>query len=119
MTKMMLAVLLLTAAGMAADFNGRWSGGFRVEGGDHDVPQLLLLKQNGNELTGSGGPNESEQYPIENGSVRGQRVQFEITTGEWKFTYDLKANGAKLEGKLELKSLNDRRTATVSLSKSK
>lgn len=117
MTKTILAGLLLTATVMAADFAGRWSGRFRVEGGDHDVPQLLVLKQDGNKLTGSGGPNDSEQYPIENGKIAGDRAHFEITTGEWKFTYDLKAEGRQMKGSLELKSLNDRRTASVTLSK--
>ena len=116
--KALLAVLLLTVSLMAASVTGRWSGQFRVEGGDHDVPQLFILKQDGNKLTGTGGPDESEQYPIENGSVNGDRVRFEITTGEWKFAYDLRTDGAKMKGSLELKSENERRTASVSLSRS-
>jgi len=119
MKKAIIAVFLLTVNVMAASVTGRWSGQFRVDGGDHDVPQLLILKQDGNKLTGSGGPNETEQYPIENGKVNGDRVQFEITTGEWKFTYDVKADGATMKGNLELKSVNDRRTALVSLTKAR
>ena len=117
MKKAVLMVILLTVNVMATNVTGRWSGQFRVDGGDHDVPQLLILKQDGNKLTGTGGPDETEQYPIANGNVNGDRVQFEITTGEWKFTYDIKADGAAMKGNLELKSVNDRRTATVSLTK--
>lgn len=117
MKKATLAVFLLTVNLMATNVTGRWSGRFRVDGGDHDTPQLLIFKQDGNKLTGSGGPNETEQYPIENGKVTGDRVQFEITTGEWKFRYDLNADGASMKGKLELKSVNDQRTALVSLTK--
>jgi len=110
-------VLLLAMYAMAGDLTGKWSGTFRADGADHDVPQLFILKQDGNKLTGSGGPNQSEQYPLENGKVEGDQARFEITTGEWKFSYNLKATGGKMAGALELTSLNDKRTARVSLKK--
>jgi hypothetical protein len=117
MRKAIAVVLLLAMNAMAGDLTGKWSGSFKVDGADHDVPQLLIFKQDGTKLTGSGGPDKSEQYPIENGKVDGDRVGFEITTGEWKFTYSLKASGARMTGSLELKSVNSSRTATVTLSK--
>jgi hypothetical protein len=112
-------VLLLSMSAMAGDLTGKWSGSFRADGADHDVPQFFILKHDGNKLTGTAGPDQSEQYPIENGKVDGDRVSFEVTTGEWKFTYDLKATDASMIGALELKSVNSRRTAKVSLSKEK
>jgi len=60
---MAAVVLLLAMNAMAGDLTGKWSGSFKVDGADHDVPQLLILKQDGNKLTGSGGPDQSEQYP--------------------------------------------------------
>lgn len=117
MKKVFAVVLLLTMNTMAGDLTGKWSGSFKVDGADHDVPQLFIFKQEGNKLTGSGGPDKSEQYPIEDGRVDGDRARFEITTGEWKFTYSLKAIDAKLTGDLELKSLDNRRTAKVNLSR--
>lgn len=116
MKRTIALVLLLALTAMAGEVAGKWSGSFRADGADHDVPQLFILKQEGNKLTGSGGPDQSE-YPIENGKVDGDRVRFELTTGEWKFAYDLRATGTKMVGALELKSPNDRRTARVSLSK--
>ena len=112
-------VLLLAMNVMAVDLTGKWSGSFRADGADHDVPQLFILKQEGNKLTGSGGPDQSEQYPIEEGKVDGDRLRFELTTGEWKFTYSLKAIDVRMAGDLELTSINNRRTAKVSLSKTK
>jgi hypothetical protein len=114
-TKAIALVLLVAMHAMAGDVTGKWSGTFRADGADHDVPQLFILKQDGNKLTGSGGPDQSEQYPLENGKVDDDRVKFEVTTGEWKFTYDLRATEASMAGNLELKSLNDKRTAKVSL----
>ena len=119
MRKTIAVVLLLVVNVMAGDLTGKWSGAFKVAGGDHDVPQLFLLKQDGSKLTGSGGPNEGEQYPIENGRVDGDRVRFELTTGEWKFRYSLKASEGKMVGDLELKAVNDSRKATVSLGRVK
>lgn len=111
-----LLVLLLTSVG-ATNLTGKWSGSFKVDGGDHNVPQWFIFRQDGNNLTGSGGPDATEQYSLENGKVDGNRVRFALTTGEWSFNYDLEADGKKLAGNLELKSLNDRRTAKVSLTK--
>lgn len=120
MKKQMAVVLLLAVSAMAGDLTGKWSGAFKVDGGDHNVPQLFLLKQQGKTLTGSGGPNAGEQYPIENGRIDGNEIRFELTTGEWKFAYDLKQTGpGELKGVLKLESVGDSRTAKVTLSKAK
>jgi hypothetical protein len=120
MNRTIAVVTLLAASAMASDLTGKWSGTFKVDGGDHTVPQLFILKQQGKTLSGSGGPNAGEQYPIENGIIDGDEARFELTTGEWKFAYDLKqtAPGA-LSGTLKLQSVNDSRNATVSLTRSK
>lgn len=113
-------VVLLAASAIAGDLTGKWSGTFKVDGGDHNVPQLFILKQQGKTLTGSGGPNAGEQYPIENGRIDGDQARFELTTGEWKFAYDLKQTGPDgLKGDLKLQSVNDSRSAKVSLTRSK
>lgn len=120
MRKPLLGILLaflFTLNLMAANVTGRWSGRFRVDGGDHDIPQLFLIKQNGNNIAGTGGPNEAEQYPLEKARINDDHLRFELTTGEWKFAYDLKVDGTKMTGNLELKSVNDVRIAKVSLTK--
>jgi hypothetical protein len=111
-----LVLALLLILGLAVgDVSGNWNGSFRVDDGDHDVPQLLLLKADGTKLTGTGGPDATERYPISNGKVNGDRVTFELTTGDWKFFYDLKNSGLQMSGKLVLKSANDSRSAEVTL----
>lgn len=120
MKRAIVLVMLFAVGAMASDLTGKWSGGFKVEGGDHNVPQLFILKQQGKSLTGSGGPNAGEQYPIENGRIDGDAIRFELTTGEWKFTYDLKEVGADgLKGDLKLESVGDSRKAKVSLARMK
>ena len=119
MRRVAAVVLLLATFAMASDVTGTWTGTFKVSGGDHSVPQVIILKQDGNKLAGSAGPDAGEQYPIENGKVDGDRVTFELTTGEWRFSYDLKRSGQEMSGNLTLKSVNNSSTAKVSLSKSK
>ncbi len=120
MKHVMAAVLLLGAAVMAGDISGKWSGEFKVEGGDHSIPQFFILKQQDKTVTGTGGPDASEQYPIENGRIQGDTLKFELTTGEWKFAYELKmASQDELRGDLKLESVNDRRSAKVVLSRLK
>jgi hypothetical protein len=118
--KIFVALLSLTVtAALAADLTGTWSGGFKPEGGEHDIPQLITLKQQGNALSGSAGPNSGEQYPIENGRVDGSNASFQVTTGEWKFSYDLIVEREALVGDLKLESPTDRRTAKVRLTRMK
>jgi len=40
-------VLLITTGVMPADLAGTWSGSFKPEGGEHDIPQLITLKPEG------------------------------------------------------------------------
>jgi hypothetical protein len=120
MKRVLVLVVLLVVGAVAADVTGTWSGTFKVSGGDHSTPQLIILKQDGNKLPGSAGPDAGEQYPIENGKVEGDRVRFEVTSGEWRFGYDLKRAGPdEMKGDLELKSVGSRRTAVVAVSRSK
>jgi hypothetical protein len=115
--KNVIAVFLWFAvSAMGNDLSGTWTGSFRAEGGDHDTPQMFLLTQDGSKVTGTGGPDSQEQYPIENGRIDGDRLKFELTTGEWRFSYDLKQNGSDgLKGDLQLKTVNHSRNAKVSL----
>ena len=109
--------LILSASLLGQELSGRWIGKFSTTGNERGVPQLIILKQDGAEVTGSGGPDNSEQYPISNGVVTADRVRFELTTARSKFFYDLKRSGTSLNGALEIKSLNNTASATVSLKK--
>lgn len=120
MKRIISVVVLLAASALAGDVTGTWTGTFKASGGDHTVPQVVILKQDGNKLTGSAGPEVRERYPIENGKVDGDHVTFELTSGEWRFSYDLRlAAKDEMKGDLGLKSINNSRTATVSLKRTK
>ena len=53
------------------------------------------MGQDGNKLTGSGGPNETEQHPFENGKVEGDRLTFEVLQA---IQFDLQVKGDEITG---------------------
>ncbi len=76
----LLAALAFTAL---ADVNvtGKWSGSFNVSapnGETKDSTALLMLTQSGNQITGSVGPDEGEQYQIKKGSIEGDKITLEV-----------------------------------------
>ena len=105
----------LTLTATAEDVSGTWTGTFSVAGSDHKEPQLVILKQDGTKLTGSAGPDAVEQYQIRNGRVD-HNVVFEVTSGSWKFEYNLRTVGQEMSGDLKLISKEgDTRPAHVVL----
>lgn len=74
---------------------------------------MITLKQQGSKVTGTGGPDSTEQYPVLNGSVNGNVVKFEVDNGQRKFFYTLKGTDSRLRGNLTIKNANNTRTTTV------
>jgi hypothetical protein len=111
--------LLLSAIPLsAADVSGKWSGTleFKSDAGEtKSGPALLILKQEGNKVTGSGGPNESEQHPIENGKIEGNRLRFEATGGHGPMYFDLKVDGDQISGEIKRGKESTTDTAKISL----
>jgi hypothetical protein len=95
----LLGVLAITAlATLAADVSGKWSGNFEMTGSDgtkQTRPVYLILKQDGTKLTGSGGPDSSEQHPILSGTVDGDSLKFTVEGG---FVFDVKYAGDEIKG---------------------
>jgi len=67
--------LAFTAAG--ADVTGKWSGSFTPETGDPGNG-YVILKQAGTTITGSGGPAVDQQWPGLQGTVKGNKISFEV-----------------------------------------
>jgi uncharacterized protein (TIGR03435 family) len=92
---MKLSVALLCALSAAfcqdASVSGNWSGIFK------EGPIYVILNQDGNKLSGSGGPTQKQQLlEFKNGSVEGIRVLF--TAGPMHF--DLQLQGDALRGEM-------------------
>jgi hypothetical protein len=83
----------------AADVSGKYSGTFAPEDGESSGA-YVVLKQNGAAITGSAGPSASEQWPIITGKIAGNRITFEVKSGEDGTLYkaDLVVSGDSLKG---------------------
>src|SRR3954447_13502919 len=71
MQKNVVSVLVLLASAFilsAADVTGTWKGTFTPDGREAG-PALVILKQTGDTLAGTAGPDESDRLEIENGKV--------------------------------------------------
>ena len=115
MRRIVVAVLLSVMCLTAGDVSGNWSGSFKPNGEDSSHPLYLVFKQDADKLTGSGGPNESAQHPMQNGKVQGDRLTFEVSAGKGTFIFDLKGAGDEMSGDLQFKGEGETRTAKVSL----
>ena len=105
MMRTLLCFFFLAAvAGFAMDdFNvsGKWSGSFNMLGPDgstKDSTAVLMLKQNGSEITGSVGPNEGEQHHITKGKIEGNKLMLESADGEMSIKFDLALVGDRITG---------------------
>ena len=100
--KLTLILLLFLGAFVlgAADLSGRWSGTIVVTDGADTVnlPILLMLKHDGDSLSGTAGADASHQDPITKAAVDGDKVSIEFTDGPDKYFLNLTANGDEMTG---------------------
>jgi hypothetical protein len=88
----LLVVAFAAVTLAAADATGTWTGTLTPEGGDgRTLPAHLVLKQDGDKLTGTAGPDVNEQHPIQNGRAENGSLIFELQTdgGLMKFRVTL------------------------------
>jgi hypothetical protein len=98
-----LALVALASLPAAADVNvtGNWSGSFTATGPDgqsHDSGAVLILKQEGNKITGTAGPDENEQHPITKGTIDGNKLVLDVDAGEHPFHLELTFAEDRLQG---------------------
>src|SRR5579872_7048633 len=108
MTKILVCSLLaaamaLTAAG--ADITGKWSGSFAPEGGQSESA-YAVLKQAGTAVTGTAGPDESQQWPDLKGTIHGDKVTVEVKSPQDGSVYkcELVLAGDHLKGDVTAKT---------------
>ena len=101
-----MRVFLLLAAGtlaaLAADISGKYTGTLEVptqDGGTNRLSGVIELKQDGSEITGSAGPNESERHPLRNIRLAGDKLTFELAMPNGRImSFDVTADGTSLQG---------------------
>lgn len=89
--------LFVCAAVLFADVSGKWAGTLtRADG--HDGPAYMVLKQEGNTVTGSGGPNAERQYTITKGHIEGDKLTLRIEEHDMEF--ELTVKGDEISGEV-------------------
>lgn len=84
-----ICILLVSATSLGADVTGDWSGktfskdrlwpwevSYTAEGASQ--PFFVILKQHGDSVDGSAGPDQIRQYPVRNGKIQGNELRFEV-----------------------------------------
>ena len=117
-------ILLLTLAAVsliAADATGTWTGTLTAStpNGSEQHPALLVLKQEGAKLTGTAGPDSSEQHPIENGKAENGSLTFEVPAGNAIMKFTLKHDGDKIEGDVTREREGQTQTAKLAVKRDK
>jgi hypothetical protein len=101
MKKILLALSLGAMSLMAADATGTWVGTLTfLTPGENSAggPAHLVLKQDGTKLTGTAGPDASEQHAIDEGKAENGRLIFALNSQSMKF--DLKLEGDEISGEV-------------------
>ena len=112
MTRCLLIALAATTL-VATDVTGSWRGTLTPDGRDAG-PALLILRQEGNVVTGTVGPDENERHPISKGTVENDTVTFEVDTPGGVMKFALKQKGDELTGDVTRARDGQQQTAKLS-----
>ena len=107
--RILFAMLVAAATLAAGDLTGKWSGSFnftRPDGEKRDDQAYMVLKQEGETVTGTVGPNVDRQWPLKNGKLQGQKLTFEVQPeGDGPLVkFDLTFEGERIHGEAKAQS---------------
>ena len=110
------AVVLIGSAvtAAAADVSGNWRGTLTPENRDPGSA-LLILKQTGDVVTGTGGEDEGDRHEITNGKVTGNTFTFDVHVGDRTMRFVLTLDGNELTGQVTRERDGQQQKATVAL----
>ncbi len=108
MKTILLLVLTIALTGVAfADTNvtGKWSGSFNSTGPNGETKEtgaVLMLKQNGTAITGTVGPTEDDQFPIQKGKIEGDKITLEADHDGHTMTFNLVLASGRIMGEAQM-----------------
>ncbi|HLK32386.1 MAG TPA: hypothetical protein VKT29_04810 [Terriglobales bacterium] len=98
----LLGAMLPTVALCATNVTGKWSGTLQMDGQKDAKTAYSIFNQDGNKLSGSVGPDESEQDEFEGGKVEGDKLTFDVPqgpNGEGSLHVELHVKGDQMTGR--------------------
>ena len=117
--RVLILCLLFALTATAADSSGTWTGTFTLQGGD---PQdlFLILQENLNKVTGTGGSSMDDQHPIRYGSIDGCKLTLDIAGPDGAtLVLNLVQSGEEMTGSIQFTVGADVLTGSVSLERGK
>jgi hypothetical protein len=123
-TVLCLLILACLAGIASADVNvtGKWSGSFNLTGPNGETKEssaLLLLKQNGADISGTVGPSEDEQYAIQKGKVEGDKITLEVDHEGHTIKFDLVLAADRITGEANLSREGETAKAKIDVTRAK
>jgi hypothetical protein len=105
----LLCILVLAFSGIATaddvSATGKWSGSFKIShanGETEDSTAILVLKQTGTEITGTVGPDEDKQLPIQKGKIEGTKITLEADNQGRTIKFALVLSGDHITGEASM-----------------
>lgn len=98
---LLMAAFCVIPAMADENVTGRWTGTFTMIGADgqtKDSGALLVLKQEGSQITGTAGPTEDEQYTIQNGKIEGNKLTLDVAHGDHPIHLELVVAEDRIQG---------------------
>jgi hypothetical protein len=92
----LVATLMAAVVALAGDFSGRWQGKLSVNG--NETPGYLVLKQDGQQLTGTAGPDAQKQVRLDKGMIERGQATIEANPGSSVLKFVLRLKDGQLEG---------------------
>jgi hypothetical protein len=99
---LLLGAILPTVALCAPNVAGKWAGTLQMDGENNAKPAYSIFNQDGNKLSGSVGPDESEQDSFEGGKVEGDKLTFDVPqgpNGEGSIHIEMNVDGDQMIGR--------------------
>ncbi|HSB75506.1 MAG TPA: hypothetical protein VLC12_07650 [Terriglobales bacterium] len=99
---LLLGALFPTTALCATNVTGKWSGTLQMDGQNDAKPAYSIFNQGGNKLSGSIGPDETEQDSFEGGKVEGDKLTFDVPqgpNGEGSLHVEMHVQGDQMTGR--------------------
>jgi hypothetical protein len=121
--KRTVCCFLLSVVSLLADVTGKWSGSFDITTPDGETKSesaFLNLKQDGNKITGTAGPNEDHQMDIKTGKIDGSKIALEVVLEDGNLlTFDLALVEDHIKGTAKGEMDGEKKTAKVDVTRVK
>jgi hypothetical protein len=117
-----LAASLALVAAPDTDVTGKWTGTFVItdpSGQTNDSTAFLVLKQTGAEITGTVGPNESEQFEIKSGKIDSDKVTLLVEADGRTANFTLVVAADRLKGDVKIDHGDQKATAKLDVGRAK